>query len=250
MELFNGTISQLIEEISNLPVNDSLVKFAGEKSLKSITTKLNNGCPELTAKYNALPCDFVLKTSTPSYVLADEGLFFDVATFVSGEPECWFTECHNGEHKPEKDFYINATFHHKVTEKTIFEKLIQIVQIIDSLEANGQRLNIYVCCYSISKTGKKTSALICKIKDSSEPVDIDQLIYLCASPAILRYCFLRLEKQAYGEKYVSYTDTAIEEDLLQNTDFIYIPSFVTDQRKYYITEYKNTDLKTVYNINY
>ncbi len=250
MELFNGTITELCEQIAAIPVNDRLVKFAGETSLKSILTKLNNGCQKLTDQYTAIPCDFVVKTSTPSYVLQSEGLFFDVATFISGEPECWYNECHNVEYKPEKDFYINATFAHTVTQKTIFEKLIQIVQIIDSLEGNGQRLNIFVCCYAEgSGRQKQKASLVCKVKDSSEPVNIEQLIYLCASPAILRYCFLSLQYNILGEDYSSHTDTNEDEVMLQNSEIIYIPSLTTDQRKYQIYDYKKTDLKTVYNIN-
>lgn len=242
--LFNGTINELCEVIADLSANSDLVNFAGERTLGSIVDKMHNGCKNLTEQYNALPCELI-KIASPSYQMDTEGLFFDVATFLNGTPECWVNENWNNDNKPVKDFYINATFSQSVSQKTIFEKLIQVVQIIDSLEGNGQRLNVFICCYAKGSKGK--DSLLCKIKDSSEPVNIEQLIYLCASPAILRYCFIRLQYNAYRNGYTSTVDTDEDERMLQNSEIFYIPSIATD-RKNGITDYNETNLQTAYKI--
>ena len=247
MQLFNGNITELCDKIGSLSTNQRLVEFAGGNSINELLTKMQNGCKELTTKYNALPCE-PIKVNAPSYNLANEGLFIDVATFLNSEPECWINESYTDSQKPAKEFYINSTFSSKTKEKLVFEKLIRIVQIIDSLEGNGQRLNVYVCCHTLDGDKiKENTTLICKVKDCSEPVNIHQLIYLCASTVILRYCMHRLQEEIFGVHYCSCVDIKEDEIQAQNSEIIYIPSFLTDKRNG-ITDYTKTDLKTAYKI--
>lgn len=244
--LFNGNVEQLIEVISNLPVNKDNLEMVKENSFPQMVKKMRNGCPILSQQYNAMPC-LPVDILTPTYQLANEGLFIDVATFLNGQPECWLSENYNSDAKPAKDIYINLSFIWNVSKETIFDKLVQIVQIIDSLEGNGQRLNVHLVYYTMSNAkGSNKAKFICKIKDQSEPVNIHQLIYLVASSVVQRYCCFTIRNNKYkGQTIYNYSD--MDEIMMQNEDIIYTPSYTYDSIKG-LTNYKKTDLKTAYKI--
>ncbi|WP_394772194.1 hypothetical protein [Mucilaginibacter sp.] len=245
--LFNGNVEELISSVEKIPVINSLLEMVKEKCVKDIFYKMRNGCPVLTSKYNALPCP-VIDVVSPTYQLANEGLFIDVATYLNGEPECWISENYSINNKPAKDFYINISCPETVSKETIFSKLIQIVKVIDSLEGNGQRLNVFLAYYTVSNRKNENKAdFICKIKDQSEPVNIHQLIYLVASSAVQRYCAFTFRFNRYGEDkaIVNYAD--MDKVQLRNEDIFYCPSYSFDI-EHNLTDYANTDLRTAYKI--
>lgn len=243
--LFNGNIEELISVIKLIPISKDNMELVKEQSFDAMVSKMRNGCPILSQQYNAMPC-LPVDILTPTYQLATEGLFIDVATFLNGEPECWLSENYNSDAKPAKDFYINISFTYDVSKETIFEKLVQIVQIIDSLEGNGQRLNVHLVYYTMSRTESNKAEFICKIKDQSEPVNIHQLIYLITSSVIQRYCLFTIRNNKWkGQGIYNYAD--MDSIMMQNQDIIYIPSYSYD-RDNRLTNYKKTDLKTAYKI--
>ncbi len=92
--LFNDTIENLIELIKSKPVNSRLLSGVDEKNFDNMIEKMNNGCSKLTAAYQSIPCPMI-SIASPTYQLENEGLFFDVATFLNGTPECWLNESFN-----------------------------------------------------------------------------------------------------------------------------------------------------------
>ena len=242
---FNGNVPELIEVISTMPVNSHYLKFCGEKTLPKMIDKMQNGCPLLTAKYAAFPCH-TINVATPTYQMANEGLFFDVATFLNGVPECWFNEDFSNDSKAAKDFYINVNFSSNVSNTKIFQKLTKIVQIIDSLEGNGQRLNIFIVAYSANSSAKNQSEFICKVKDQSEPLNLPQMIYLCGSSVMHRYCSLMLRKLKFNDTPYGLP----EQDKVQmdKENIFYIPSYYYDTAILNIYDYSNADLLTAYKI--
>lgn len=245
--LFNGNVEELITVIKNLPISTDNMELVKEQNFNEMVQKMRNGCPILSQQYNAMPC-LQVDILTPTYQLANEGLFIDVATFLNGEPECWLSENYNSDAKPAKDIFINISFTYNVSKEKIFEKLVQIVQIIDSLEGNGQRLNVHLVYYTMSSAKAANKAeFICKIKDQSEPVNIHQLIYLVTSSVVQRYCCFTIRNHKYkGQAIYNYSD--MDEIMMQSEDIIYIPSYTYDTINR-LTNYKTTDLKTAYKIN-
>ena len=245
--LFNNTIEELVNVMGAIPENNTFLNFADQKSLPDMLQKMQNGCPILTSQYTSIPCPAINIVSA-TYQLANEGLFFDVATVLNGQPECWFNEDFSYDNKPAKDFYININFSYKITTEQIFQKLNKLVQIIDSLEGNGQRLNVFLVSYSQNKSKQNNASFVCKIKDQSEPLNLPQMIFLCGSSIMLRYCMLLLRQQKYGAKDLACT--ILEQDAieLQKENIYYIPSAFYDKNELGINDYTKADLLTAYKI--
>lgn len=242
INVFTGNIQQLISKLQSHPnkaTEQDYLKFAGEKSPGEVYTKLQNGCPSLFAKYQKEETFTAPYTNTGTgYNYANEGLFFDVATYLSGQPEHWFNECENTQNKPAQTIIINLNAPHWVNEKSIFNKLKKVIDFIDECEATGTRLNIigrifsheanYLKTKKYTTIKEKTFEMLVEIKTENEPINLQQLIYLIASPVLLRYCFLWFAhdlKQKENNNFCAAYEHELNEN---NTENFCIPSISYD----------------------
>lgn len=258
--IFSGNIENLIEVLKNTSTkhDSELLSFAGEESKTEVLKKIKNGCPLLAAKYHKV-ADTVIKAATVnnSYQYDTEGLFFDVSTMLSGQPEYWLNEVEEEGQKVAKDFYLNLSAIWWAKEADIFCKLIKIVELIDSLEAAGQRLNLIVVYYADMKKNNKYWNLDCVIKTADQPVNIQQLVYLIASPIMLRYCAFTLSYNNGFNDDTTYNNYEAEIEEIKRTDIFYIPSLSHDVRNDLVPvnstrhtiNYTNVDLVKLYNIS-
>jgi len=236
IQTFDGDIQGLILALENPKIApekiQSSLKFANETSAKEVHEKFFVGCPKMMEAYKKSAIDFKpFATCGNSYQFANEGLFFDVPTFLSGQPEHWINEVEDFTQTTAKDLNINVGFSWWVKPSDIFNKFKRIIDFIDNCEANGQRLNINIVVFSNPQVNKKRDSskvynFKLNIKKANEPINLQQLIYLVCSPIVLRYAEITL--LSLHIKGNSYADIDYEKSFLLESDFIYVPSICFD----------------------
>ena len=97
VNLYTGNIEGLILALQSMPIDahtlQHYIDFAGETTQKAAHEKFYIGCPKLMAQYKKTVLDMKpFATCGNSYQYANEGLFFDVPTYLSGQPEHWINE--------------------------------------------------------------------------------------------------------------------------------------------------------------
>lgn len=258
--LFEGDLQDLeirflkceIEEYLNLYGS---IEFIGEeiKSKEQAIDNLKNGKPELLKEFKELESlelkqqkNDVLK----GYELATEGQFFSVDDYLNGSPEHWYSEILE-EGNQSKDFFINIAAPWFYTKNDFYRKLIKVVQYIDFLEGNGTRLNIYLVMNMKSFDSNKmphSFKFRLKIKEDSEPINLQQLIYLVSTPVVLRLYYAVMAFDLVGKNWGEVSqDQAIESIFMDIDNIVYIPSMFYDYLKKDKLKFnQNTDLLDTY----
>lgn len=256
INLFDGSLTQLQQKLRNTKATylSSYLNrdWVGDNfnSISHATQRLESGDAMLFEKYRMMektikPKPFDYRTT---YTPDVEGLFFDIGLYVQGVPECWLRE------EPEEitptrgDIYINIGLNNQTKQDDVFKKLANIVQLIDTLESTGQRLNIFLVSNGTplrnTHTHSKTSFTL-KVKDEKDPLNLQQLVYLIATPVLLRFVVLFLRSELFtAEGAGQFTgDDNAESEMMAKKDIIYIPSMHYDY-EYSISNY--TDIKAIY----
>lgn len=257
LNIFSGNIYELLEKLKTCPENDrrkNLI-FSGQKNEVDTWEKMLSGCNDLFTRYEKSAVQYSKIQSNInaiSYQLENEGLLIDIDAFLTGQPECFLNDANDTINKDAKDLKISLAAPHWVKENDIFERLIKIVAYIDALEAQGQRLNLYAY---ITATDPNYVFEV-KIKNENEPLNISQLIFLLASPVLLRYAFLSIRAALYNGILQPTGNTIHEMDLINNQEFYFIPSISFDcikniccytNKKERIFNYSNFDPENTYN---
>ena len=115
-----------------------------------------------------------------------QGDWLDMGALIQGEPECW------GQFR-DTDYYqerkggkiIHVVLNIDVTWKP-FERGAAGVAIIDALERSGHRVVADAVANTTGKGGRLLETRI-RVKESSEPVQLDKLAFLFAHGDILRH---------------------------------------------------------------
>lgn len=256
IEHFNGHLKDLpeaLKAIKSPSAKDRYLnrEFSGNfSSLDEACQMIETGDPELFKRYKEQE-ETTIKApgiNKYSYQAAEEGLYFSVPAYLEGVPEQWIQEVE--EQAPGKvgDLIINVFAGQYMKEELIFNKLINIVKLIDAAEQSGHRLNIFVFANMEAAGGKKPNPYKenvkykIQIKRDRDPVNLQQLVYLIASPVLLRFVMLWLNTDHAGAHAGNYycIDERAE---INNPEIIYIPSLAYDVLNN-ITDY--SDLPAVY----
>lgn len=256
VNIFTGCLSELTDKLLTVTTKESKSylqnSWVGDyfENFAHACDRIQRGDEKLIDKFNEAD-KAELKTAFATrntYTPATTGLFFSIADFLSGVPEYWYQEAE--EETPQgkaTDFYINIAAPATVTKDQVIKKLINIAQLIDSAEHKGQRLNIYLTLQGTPgprNPHKEKVTFTVKIKEESQPIDLQQMVYLVATPVLLRFAFMVLNTERVGSYAGNYiTSPEDEEAHLGDESIIYIPSFYHDH-KHHIYNYK--DLKAVY----
>lgn len=118
---------------------------------------------------------------TKCFSMQETGLYVDVGTYLSGEPECWIAE--NFDYKPKKvvKLLVNCAQSWWYTPKQIETRGAGLVSLIQMLKKQGYivKLNIYLGFNYYEK-------YFCFLKIPSNPLDMQSLSYCLCSPSLLR----------------------------------------------------------------
>lgn len=136
------------------------------------------------------------------------GEYFDVADFLSGEPEV-FRRDEIGLQKPVVPIYATLSMHCGISNETIKNRGCAIVALVDELSRSGfiVDLNLVVGLRHDEKN------YYAKIKVRTDPMDIDTVAFIIANPLCLRRLCLSLLEITSNQSYCHGYGYSIEYDL-------------------------------------
>lgn len=154
-------------------------EFSGTKDYKEFREdRLVNGNKELLTKMkkeihkevDKLESKYIEETQYQFDVVGD---FFDVGTYMSGEPEHWLKEI---KIKDEKFIHvkIGGVYPYKISSKTIQDNATKLIALLRVMEGKGFLTKIDVCFNSVNMcNGRGSKKLLIEIplKDYNQPLD-------------------------------------------------------------------------------
>lgn len=241
-DFFTGSLDELITRLKCHTVQHEIVDYivGNCKVLKGSNNTfagglnlLKNGCPEIMDKYLAAKKTVIEQPIKPiqQYIPDTEGLYFDVATYLTGQPECWINNFEEELPAKIENVYINIAAPSTIVDSQFFKKLIHIIDHIDRLERNNTRCNVFIYkggvgLYDNGEQPVTGGTMLVQIKQANEPVNLQQLCTLVASPIMLRFAWFVLSAEINHENYGSmYTP---ENEDLKLFEGVYIPSMYYD----------------------
>lgn len=185
------SVSDFVEYSSQGPENGtSRAKYrtetAGgtwEQALEQAIT----GNPELVQEiaYGVGKIDGMIGKDTPGWIRDVTGDFFDVADFLSGEPEVFRREELN-EKKMVVPVFANFSMSHRISNEAIKNRGCAIIALVDELQRAGFIAELSLVFGSLYRNVYR----YIKINISQDPVDLDAAAFVLANPMCLRRVYL------------------------------------------------------------
>ena len=136
------------------------------------------------------------------------GEYFDVADYLSGEPEVFRRQENEGT-KPVVPVWINFGMMSDVEPQTIVNRGSAIVALVDELQSNDYIVDLRVVKGTQhSWLGK----IYADIKLRTDPVDLDELAFLVANPLNMRRMWFGV-LESWQQKELAFMGATIEYDL-------------------------------------
>lgn len=185
------SVADFVEYSSKGPENGTsrteyLTKEVGgtwEQALEQAAT----GNPELVQEiaYGVGKIEGMIEKDTPGWIRDVTGDFFDVADFLSGEPEVFRREELN-EKKMVVPVYANFSMSSRISNYVIKNRGCAIIALVDELQRSG-----FVAELSLV-FGSRYNGVerYIKINISQDPVDLDAAAFVLANPMCLRRVYL------------------------------------------------------------
>lgn len=131
------------------------------------------------------------KVKTKGYGMSEHGLFVDIGSYLSGEPECWVTEEFNYKPKRVVKLLISVGCAWYYKENQIENRGAGIISLVQMLKKKGYIVKINL--YKSTKYNDKQYTVFLRVP--TNPLDLQSLSYaLCNSSLFRRFGFAWLEK--------------------------------------------------------
>jgi hypothetical protein len=185
------SVADFVEYSSKGPENgdsraEYLTKIAGgtwEQALEQAVT----GNPELVQEiaYKVGNIEGMIEKDAPGWIRDVTGDFFDVADFLSGEPEVFRRE-EMSEVKKVVPVYANFGMSHNISNDVIKNRGCAIIALVDELQRAG-----FIAELSLV-FGSRYNGIsrYIKINISQDPADLDAAAFVLANPMCLRRVYL------------------------------------------------------------
>lgn len=136
--------------------------------------------------------------TTTCYEWDVTGEFLDVATYLSGEPECWGYSSQSNATQGDKvvKLVINRSISASVSQESIIRRGAAVLAAVDVLEASGKRVEVWIAS-GVSFKPRQVAGLECRVlvKSASQPLDSDRLAFAIINPATPRRLVFSIEEQ-------------------------------------------------------
>lgn len=115
----------------------------------------------------------------------------DIGRFVTGEPECMLAPVMTESRQPDAVVRIVITggAPANVDTETIVQRGIVVAALVDVLQKLGRGVEVWWAAVNTPGGGSSSRARradLVKVKSTDEPLDVDDLLFVTASPAMLR----------------------------------------------------------------
>lgn len=180
-------------------------KFAGatvEESLKLLNYGWEQQAEKLTlsAKTRLEPS---LKQSLKYDV---HGFFPSTARYLQGLPTSMINIHNKKAPAPAVNIYVNLSTPGIVSSKSLFDRAVEIIKVVNAFENKGYGVNIYPLVYTqgYNDSNNKYYTWMCKIKGSNEKFHIKKIAFACSHPSMLRniYFLSVLGNKTFPDDYV------------------------------------------------
>lgn len=147
-------------------------------------------------------------------------------------------------HKKDKviNIYKNVAYSYKISADEILKQSLKVLNLIDRLEQDGYRVNLYVIVKSTNR--RYTWQFSLRIKQSSQRLNIKQTAFPLCHPSMLRRIIIgcmcipeELEHKYMYDGFGTPTDAYSIEGLKGENNY-FIPSFVSEKEITNINKYR------------
>lgn len=145
------------------------------------------GADKITALSNRISTVAGAKMLRPEYRLETQGMFVDVAEFLTGSPECFWAESEpieaQGFGRKFTTIDVACSVIWNVSQDEVFMRGSALCALIDLLESAGIRTSVnvvYACGNSSDR--KNVFTLSVSVKRADEPLDRDSIAFWLACP--------------------------------------------------------------------
>lgn len=176
--------------------------FAGVRNVDEAFTLLEYGDANSAARIKAKGNIRVKMTgASPSLETAVVGCVPHIPNYIMGLPKQMMKVTRIPRKIPVIDVYLFVSFAHHTSADSIADAGLAIANAVNATELKGVRVNLYAVCGSADRHGHKY-AVVTKIKDAKEPLNLLNVAFPIVHPAFFRVCYL-LCLEANTPKYLS-----------------------------------------------
>lgn len=196
------SVADFVEYSSKGPENGSsreeyrthLAGGTWEQAIEQAVT----GNPELVQEiaYGVGKIEGMIEKDTPGWIRDVTGDFFDVADFLSGEPEVFRREELN-EKKMVVPVYSNFSMSSRISNDVIKNRGCAIIDLVDELQRSGFIAELSLVFGSRYNGVER----YIKINISQDPVDLDAAAFVLANPMCLRRVYLAFLERECKKSY-------------------------------------------------
>lgn len=197
-----------LERDKNVPTNQTSsmkdsTTFSQSNDIAHAMRILREGSPEImeglkdATKHAIADLKKELNSQPDTYVCDIEGLFFDVAKVIEGEPECWYRESWDKARKPRIYVPINGTYHAGFKSERAIKNASKVIALIKALEDKGIEVELDMIFVSQRMThGGKNGFSSVKVKGYDENFNYAKLSGMLHPSFFRRLNFRESELQA------------------------------------------------------
>lgn len=179
-------------------------------SYEDAQTQVRTGNPELVKRLfdGTEIVNSLIEADKNGEIRDVTGEYFDVADFLSGEPEVFRRQENDGT-MPVVPVWVNFGMLADIEPEIIINRGSAIVALIDELQSNG-----YIVDLRVVKGTQHPwlGKIYCDIRLRTDPVDLDELAFLIANPLNLRRMWFGV-LESWQQKELAFMGATIEYDL-------------------------------------
>lgn len=122
------------------------------------------------------------------FIFSDEGILFDTATFIEGNPEYWLetVKVENKQHKGVIKLYVNIATSFKMVESEYFLRGAYSLMLIEALEKAGHSVELIAVLYMSDGSQKNYIESQINLKQADQAVDLSKLAFVLSHVAFFR----------------------------------------------------------------
>lgn len=125
------------------------------------------------------------------------GAEVNMGLFMSGEPECMMQFVSEPEARMGRvvKVLINGVTNASTPKENIIKRGVAVLALVNTLHLMGVGIELWFES-SITGTDDKTYSTTCKLHDSNQPLDIDNVMFALAHPSMLRRLVFSVQEQS------------------------------------------------------
>lgn len=186
--------------------------FTGSASLQEATDLALHGWAEVRPEVDALVDDLnerIAGVMSDHFVVHHDvtGADVNVGLFMSGEPECMMQFVQEPEARMGRvvKVLVNGVTNARTPKEHILKRGAGVIALVNTLHLMGVGVELWFES-PIQGTDRRTYSTVCKLHDSEQPLDIDNIMFALAHPSMLRrLVFSVQERSEYQRQQRAFT---------------------------------------------